>query len=70
VVEVQGLVEKLSYAGSHQSLLKEIELIYGGEKAIMATLLQSQAMLPSVKCSSCGIEIEIDHMADHKCQPR
>ena len=36
----------------------------------MAATMRSSSFLPSIKCSSCGIDIEISMMGDHVCAQR
>lgn len=31
--------------------------------------VESQSFLPTIKCSDCGIDIEISQLADHVCAP-
>lgn len=35
--------------------------------AIMAFAPRAFSMLPTIKCSSCGVEIEISMMGEHTC---
>src|SRR5690242_19935988 len=35
----------------------------------MANSERPLSFLPTIKCSSCGVEIDISHLADHVCAP-
>ncbi|KAK4695549.1 hypothetical protein P7C71_g2232, partial [Lecanoromycetidae sp. Uapishka_2] len=35
----------------------------------MASTIRASSFLPTIKCSSCGIEIPISNMGDHMCAP-
>lgn len=35
----------------------------------MASTMSSQSILPTIKCSTCGFDIEISSLADHVCVP-